>query len=62
MLADFHPKGEVARLYGLYNEERGTADRAVIIVDREGVVRYQRVYANARDLDVADILAEVKKL
>ncbi len=62
VLADFHPKGKVAGLYDVYDEERGTANRAVIIVDKEGVVQYRRVYATATDLDVADVLAEVEKL
>ncbi len=44
MLADFHPKGQVSQLYGVYNEERGTANRAVIIVDKQGTVRFKRVY------------------
>ena len=62
MLSDFHPKGKVTRAYGLYNEERGTPDRAIIIVDKEGVIRFRRVYASAADIHIEDILAEVDKL
>ena len=39
LLADFHPKGEVARRYGVYMDEAGIAARATFVVDREGVVR-----------------------
>ena len=61
VLADFHPKGAVAQLYGIYNEERGTDRRAVIIIDKEGLVRFKQVYD--RGLPKAeDILAEVEKL
>ena len=39
LLADFHPKGEVARQYGLWDEHWGVSKRAVIVIDAEGVVR-----------------------
>ncbi len=62
LLADFHPKGAVTQAYGIYNEERGAPNRAVFIVDTEGIVRFKRVYDNAIDLDPKDILAELDKL
>ena len=40
LLADFEPKGRVARLYGIYNEERGTAGRALFVIDQDGVIRW----------------------
>jgi len=39
VLSDFWPHGEVARLYGVFNEERGCANRATFVLDAEGVVR-----------------------
>ena len=39
LLADFHPKGEVAKKYGVYNEERGTAKRTAFIVGKDGRIR-----------------------
>ena len=62
LLSDFHPHGKMAQLYGVYNDEGGTARRAVIVIDREGIVRFKRVYSSMAELDVADILAEVDKL
>ena len=32
LLADFNPKGEVARRYGVYLEERGHSQRALVII------------------------------
>lgn len=61
LLADFHPKGKVAQLYGIYNEERGTSRRAIFILDKQGVVRYKRTYEKGLP-DPAEILAEVGKL
>ncbi len=62
VLGDFHPHGKVAKAYGVFNEERGTANRSVFIVDKEGVVRFKREYGNVSELDTADILAEIAKL
>jgi peroxiredoxin len=43
LLADFEPKGAVARLYGVYNEKIGEADRALFVIDSEGVIRWSYV-------------------
>jgi peroxiredoxin len=40
LLADFEPKGKVARLYGAYREEDGTTERALFVIDEEGVIRW----------------------
>src|SRR5436309_7018976 len=44
LLADFHPKGDVAKKFGLYLEDKGITNRATVIIDKEGVVRYVQVY------------------
>lgn len=38
LLADFHPKGEVAKKYGAYREQEGLCDRALFVIDRNGKV------------------------
>lgn len=40
LLADFEPKGRVARLYGAYREQDGTTERALFVIDRDGVIRW----------------------
>jgi peroxiredoxin len=40
LLADFHPKGEVARRYGVWVEERGVAARALVMVGPDGAVQW----------------------
>jgi peroxiredoxin len=40
LLADFHPKGEVARKFGLYLEETGITARATVIIDKAGMIRH----------------------
>jgi len=39
LLADFHPKGEVARKYGVYLEEKGLAARTAFIIGKDGRIR-----------------------
>jgi len=43
LLADFEPKGEVARRYGVYRPEDGTAGRALFVIDNEGIIRWSYV-------------------
>ncbi|MFN2617901.1 MAG: redoxin domain-containing protein [Thermoleophilaceae bacterium] len=40
LLADFNPKGEVARAYGFYAERYGVSARALVLIDPEGVVSW----------------------
>jgi peroxiredoxin len=40
LLADFHPKGEVARAYGAYLDRYGTGNRSLVLIDEEGTVRW----------------------
>ena len=43
LLADFHPKGEVIRRYSVWRERDGYSDRALYVVDGDGVIRYSTV-------------------
>jgi peroxiredoxin len=43
LLADFEPKGEVARRFGVYRETDGFAERALFVLDKEGVIRWSYV-------------------
>jgi peroxiredoxin len=40
LLSDFEPKGEVARSYGAYRKPDGFAERALFVIDPEGVIRW----------------------
>jgi peroxiredoxin len=43
LLADFEPKGAVARQYGVYREHEGTTERALFVIDRAGVIRWSYI-------------------
>lgn len=43
LLADFEPKGAVARAYGVYRQKDGIAERALFVLDGNGVVAWSYV-------------------
>lgn len=62
LLSDFWPHGEVARAYGVFNEQLGCAGRATFILDRDGVLKWQvwNQIPQARDLGAyRTVLAEL---
>lgn len=53
LLADFWPHGAVAQAYGVFNAEKGFANRGTFVIDRDGIVRYAELNGpgQARDQD-----------
>ena len=43
LLADFEPKGEVAQAYQVYRAGEGTSERALYVIDADGIVRWSFV-------------------
>jgi peroxiredoxin len=43
LLADFEPKGEVARQYGVYRDKDGTSERALFVINADGKVHWSYV-------------------
>jgi peroxiredoxin len=43
LLSDFEPKGAVAKTYGVYDNETGSAKRALFVIDAEGIIRWSYV-------------------
>jgi peroxiredoxin len=40
LMADFEPKGAVARTYGAYREEDGVCERALFVIDAQGRIAW----------------------
>ncbi len=64
LLADFEPKGEVARRYGAYDHAQGFAERALLVVDANGVIAWS--YLSPVDVSpgadgILDALDDLKK-
>jgi peroxiredoxin len=56
LLADFHPKGEVSRSYGAYVEDYGVANRCLVLIDEEGVVRWAYEPPSITDIPGANLI------
>jgi peroxiredoxin len=43
LLSDFEPKGEVARSYNVYRKKDGFSERALFLIDEQGIIRWSYV-------------------
>ncbi|MBC3796811.1 redoxin domain-containing protein [Acetobacterium tundrae] len=59
ILADFNPLGEVSRKYGIFREDRGSSERANILIDENGMVIWAKLYEIHTLPDVAEILQQL---
>jgi alkyl hydroperoxide reductase subunit AhpC len=62
LCSDYWPHGKVSQAYGVFNEELGRPERAIIVVDAEGICRYIDVHTLREVPDEAEIAEELKKL
>lgn len=62
LLADFEPKGAVAKAYGVYREGEGVTERALFVIDGEGVIRYAYVSPIGINPGANGILKALKEL
>jgi peroxiredoxin len=62
LLADFEPKGEVARLYGAYDGQHGFSKRALFVIDKDGVIAWSYLSPTAVNPGADGILEALEKL
>jgi len=62
LLSDFWPHGAVAESYEIFRSADGYSERAVIILDAEGIVRFSKVYPMSEVPDMGEILEQLKRL
>ncbi len=62
LLADFHPRGAVARQYGVYRESQGVSARALFLLDGQGIIRWSAVYPDLLNLGVRDLLTALEAM
>jgi peroxiredoxin len=62
LLADFEPKGAVAKLYGVYRESDGTSERALFVIDAHGVIRWSYVSPVGVNPGAEGILSALEEL
>jgi peroxiredoxin len=61
VLSDFWPHGKVADTYGVLRSE-GTTERAVFIIDKQGIIRYIDVHDINKRPPLESIISELEKL
>ncbi|KGK89920.1 redoxin domain-containing protein [Clostridium sp. HMP27] len=54
--SDFWPHGKVAKDYGIFNEEHGVSERANIIIDESGKVKWTKVYYSQELPDINEVI------
>lgn len=62
LLADFEPKGEVARLYGVYRSIDGTSERALFVINADGIIHWSYVSPVGVNPGAAGIISALEEL
>jgi len=62
LLADFEPKGAVAQTYGVYRKADGVCERALLVIDKNGIIRWSYVSPIAVNPGADGILEALDKL
>ena len=62
LLADFEPKGAVARAYGVYRDSDGTTERALFVIDADGIIRWSYISPVGVNPGADGILAALEAL
>jgi glutaredoxin len=62
LLSDFWPHGAVAQLYGAFREAEGRSERALFVVDKEGIVRYVDIHDIDDQPDNEEIFKVLRQL
>jgi peroxiredoxin len=62
LLSDFHPKGEVAKLFNVWRDQDGFSERALYVIDGDGVIVYSHVSPYLHHIPDLDELLDAVEL
>lgn len=62
LLSDFEPKGAVAKKYGVYRDKVGVCERALFLVDKEGVIAWSYLSPIGENPGADGVLEALEKL
>lgn len=63
LLADFHPRGQVARLYNVMRDSDGFSERALFVIDGRGTIRYAHISPRLNHIpDIYELFNILKQL
>jgi peroxiredoxin len=58
LLADFHPKGEVSQAYGVYIDERGHNQRALVMIGPDLEVKWSYMSPSPLEIPGANLISD----
>jgi peroxiredoxin len=62
LLSDFEPKGQVSQSYGAYSHKTGESERALFVIDHNGIVRWSYLSPDGVNPGAEGILNALEKL
>lgn len=63
LLSDFHPKGQTARKYGIMRDSDGFSERALYVIDRDGIIRYKDISPELSHIpDIYELFRQLEDL
>ncbi len=62
LMSDFWPHGEVARKYGVFREDDGYSERAIFIIDKQGVIQYIDIHDIDEQPDNEVLFKEINRI
>ncbi|NBO63939.1 MAG: alkyl hydroperoxide reductase [Acidobacteria bacterium] len=62
LLADFEPKGDVAKSFGAFRSADGITERALFVIDKQGNVVYKDIHEISKQPDNEVIHDVLRKL
>jgi glutaredoxin len=62
LLSDFWPHGEIAKMFGVFRPADGKSERAIFVIDKNGLIRYVDVHDIDDQPDNEILFAELEKI
>jgi peroxiredoxin len=62
LLSDFWPHGEIAMKYGAFREQEGRSERAIFIIDKDGIVQYVDIHDIDEQPDNQVLFEEIRRI
>ena len=62
LISDFYPHGAVARKYGLFLEDTGTWKRTILVIDKNRIIRWSKIYESGENPNPMDALVALRNL
>lgn len=62
LLSDFHPHGKVSKLYGVFRSKEGVCERALFLIDKNGMINWSYISPEGVNPGADDLLAALENL